>query len=101
MLELLRLDQYSTDVLLMMFFFLGTGGYIIGAITDVIMQKRGYGPIGNGSLAIMGCFAGIYARNTYFSHAFGNDLAVTAIASGASATAMLLIFGVFKHWVTD
>lgn len=101
MLAMLQLDRYSPEVLLLLFFFIGTGTYVVGTVTDMVMRERGYGPVGNGCLAVMGCFFGIYSRNAYFSHAFGNDLVITGVSSAASAIAILLIFGVLKHWVTD
>ena len=101
MLHLFALDRYSFEELMFLIAAVCSGGYVIGYLTDLILTRRGFGPAGNGCLAIVGCMAGIYARNTYLGHAYGNDLMFTGIVGAASATAMLLTLGVVKHWLAD
>lgn len=100
MLEILALEQYSDETLMLLLITVVVGGGFIGFITDIVMGRRGFGPVGNGLLAILGCFFGIYARNSYVGHVFGNELAVTGGMAAATATAFLLIFGRMKHWLT-
>ena len=101
MLHFFALDNYSFEELMFLIAAIASGAYIIGYVTDLVLTTRGFGPFANGCLAIVGCMAGIYARNTYLSHAYGNDLMLTGIVGATSATAMLLTLGVIKHWLAD
>ena len=96
-LEMLRLDQYSSEELFSLALMATVGGYAIGIVVDSIMARHGFGPFGNGFLAILGCFVGVFARNEYISHAYGNDLAVTGLMSASCATLMLVLFCMVKR----
>lgn len=101
MLHYFALDHYSTESLLIMLMTLVIGGCFVGYITDYLLEKRGFGPFGNGFLAILGCFSGVYARNAFVGHIFGNELIITELVAASGATAMLLILGSIKHWMSD
>ena len=101
MLELLKLNDYPSDVLWLMMIFILCGGAVVGYITDSVMGERGFGPIGNGLLIIMGAFVGIYIRNAYFGLTSPGDMAITAIFAAASATLLLMLLGVAKYWVNE
>ena len=101
MLELLRLDQYDSDVLTLMMFFVISGGAVVGYITDAVMADRGFGPVGNALLIILGCLLGIYVRNAHFGLMKPGDIITTAIFAAASATLLLMLLGIAKFWVRD
>lgn len=101
MLQILRLDQYSSEMLLFIFLGILIGGFVVGFITDAVMGDRGFGPIGNGMLTMLGAIVGIYIRNTFFGRMDPGDLIVTGIFAAATATLLLLLLGVAKHWVQD
>ncbi len=101
MLQVLRLEQYSSEVLLFILLAVLIGGFVIGFVTDTVMGDRGFGPVGNGMLAMLGAVVGIYIRNTFFGRMDPGDLLVTGIFAAATATLLLLLLGVAKHWVQD
>ena len=101
MLRHFALDQYHTESLIALGLALLMGGIIVGYLTDHILGDRGFGPVGNGMLAVVGCFSGIYARNAFIGHIEGNELLWTGVIAAAGATSMLLTLGVIKHWVSD
>ena len=101
MLEILQLDTYSNDTLTLMMVFVLIGGLAIGFICDRVMGDRGFGPAGNALLVIFGAFVGIYIRNAYFGNMDPGDMAMTGIFAAASATLMLMLLGVAKHFVTE
>ncbi len=39
---------------------------LIGFLLDYIMGGQGFGPFGNSALALIGAFAGLYARYNFF-----------------------------------
>jgi hypothetical protein len=39
--------------------------WIVGFALDVILQKQGFGPFGNGIVAFAGAFGGLYIRYNY------------------------------------
>jgi hypothetical protein len=101
MAEFLKLDQYPADVLWILTFLIIGGGTVVGYITDAVMGNRGFGPISNGVLVIMGTFIGVHVRNAYFGLTSPGDIAITAIFAAAAATLLLMLLGVAKHWVQD
>ena len=101
MLQLLRLEHYPTEVLLYALLALLIVGFIVGYITDSVMGDSGFGPFGNGTLAIFGAFVGIYIRNNFFGRMDPGDIFVTGFFAAVAATLMLLLLGVAKHWVQD
>jgi hypothetical protein len=101
MAEFLKLDQYPADVLWILTFLIIGGGTVVGYITDAVMGNRGFGPIGNGVLVIMGALIGVHVRNAYFGLTSPGDIAITAIFAAAAATLLLMLLGVAKHWVQD
>ncbi len=101
MLGLLQLDKYPSDVLMMIVFAVLIAGAVVGYVTDVVMGERGFGPFGNGLLVIFGAFVGIYLRNAYFGLMEPGDIAVTGIFAAASATLLLMLLGLAKHWVQE
>lgn len=101
MFNMLDIAQYSTEALMLAALIFVIAAFLIGYITDAVLGNRGFGPFGNGCLAILGCFVGVYARHTYFGFANGNEMVITGGLAAATATAMLLILGIIKHWVAD
>jgi len=101
MLQLLRLEHYTSELLLIILFAVLIGGFVIGFVTDAVMGDRGFGPWGNGMLAMLGAIVGIYIRNTFFGRMDPGDLIVTGVFAAATATLLLLLLGVAKHWVQD
>jgi hypothetical protein len=75
------------------------GGAAIGYITDIVMGDRGFGPFGNGVLAVLGAGLGVYAQVLYSGELTAGGLMITASAAAAAATAILLILGVIKSLV--
>ena len=96
MLKSLSLDHYSGDTLFMILLLACIGGTVVGYITDSVMGDRGFGPIGNGLLTVLGVVAGIYVRNTFFGRMEPGDLALTGIFAAIAATLLLLCLGVAK-----
>lgn len=101
MLALLQLDKYPSDALMMIVFAILIAGAIVGYVTDTVMGNRGFGPFGNGMLVIFGAFIGIYLRNAYFGLMEPGDIAVTGIFAAASATLLLMLLGLAKHWIQE
>ena len=101
MLKLMQLDHYSSDVLIMLVTAIIIVGMVVGYVTDIVMGDRGFGPVGNGLLVVLGAFAGIYLRNAYFGLMEPGDMAVTGIFAAASATLLLMLLGIAKHWVQE
>ena len=101
MLQFLKLDHYSSDVLTLIFFGTVIAGVVIGYLTDAVMGERGFGPVGNGALAVLGGLVGIFIRNAYFGRMNPGDLWLTSIFAVSAATLLLLLLGVVKHWVQD
>ncbi len=101
MFEALRLDHYSTDILAYVFISVLIGGFVVGYITDAVMGDRGFGPFGNATLAVFGAAVGIYIRNNFFGRMDPGDILVTGVFAASSATLLLLLLGLAKHWVQD
>lgn len=101
MLQYLHLSHYSTETLLLMALVIAGAGFVVGYITDVVMRDRGFGPVGNGLLAVLGAFTGIFIRNAYFGRMDPGDLFTTGFFAVVAATLLLLILGVAKHFVQD
>lgn len=101
MLELLRIQYISSDTLMLLALCIIGIGAVIGYITDSVMGERGFGPIGNGMLVILGAFVGIYIRHAFFRDMDPGDVAITGIFAAASATLLLMLLGLVKHWVQD
>ena len=98
MLQTLRIEQLSTDALILLTLLAIVAGAVIGYLTDVVMKDRGFGPFGNGLLAILGAAVGLHVRLTIFGTLKPGDIALTCIFATATATLMLLIFGVIKSF---
>ena len=101
MLQLLGLDQYSPDMLAWIALGVAIAGLIVGYITDTVMSDRGFGPFGNGFLVVLGGFTGIYTRYAFFGWLRGQEVVIIGSFAVATATLMLLLLGVAKHWVQD
>ena len=101
MLEFLELDQYSNETLVLIALTIFIGGAFVGIITDLVMRNRGFGPIGNGLLVVLGCYIGIHARNHFDGYLRGEEILRTGILAATFATTILLVFGVIKSWITD
>jgi len=101
MLQLFGLDEYSPDMLAVIALAVAIAGFVIGYITDSVMSDRGFGPYGNGFLAILGGFTGIYTRHAFFGWLRGQEVLIIGSFAVATATLMLLLLGVAKHWVQD
>ena len=95
------LDQISTEALALLIFVTAIIGMFIGYITDFVLGNRGFGPGGNAFLAILGCVVGIYTRSTYFGPTSLDETLVTGGLAASSATVMLLMLGIIKHWAMD
>ena len=98
MLHVLGLENFDSVFLMAVCIAILVGGAVVGYLTDMIMGERGFGPVGNGALAIMGALLGVYARNTYFYHLRGDEMLITAIAAEVCATVLLLSLGFAKRW---
>lgn len=98
MLHILGLENFDSVFLMAICIAILVGGAVVGYLTDMIMGERGFGPVGNGSLAILGAFFGIYARNAYFYRLHGDEMLITAVAAEICATALLLSLGFAKRW---
>jgi hypothetical protein len=101
MLQILGLDQYSPDILAITALGVAIAGLGIGLVTDSVMSDRGFGPYGNGFLAILGGVTGIYTRHAFFGWLRGQEVLIIGSFAIATATLMLLLLGVAKHWVQD
>ncbi len=101
MLEALRLDHYPRDILLYVLLAVIICGFIVGYVTDIVMGDRGFGPFGNGTLAVFGAAVGIYIRNNFFGRMDPGDILITGVFASSSATLLLLLLGLAKHWVQD
>lgn len=101
MLQALRLDHYPTDTLMLIIFGIAIAGIAVGFVTDFVMKDRGFGAIGNGALIILGIGTGVYIRNVFFGAMSPGDFTLTGIFAAATATLLLLLLGVAKHWVQD
>lgn len=94
--------EYLTPLALTLVFTgMVLGGALIGGITDAVMTDRGFGVFGNGLLTVMGAFIGMHVKYAFLGPAYARDVVLTAISAAAGAAAILLIFGVIKHWVQD
>lgn len=49
------------------------GFVLIGFLLDYLMGRQGFGPYVNTALALIGAFAGLYARYNYFSAYVGYE----------------------------
>jgi uncharacterized membrane protein YeaQ/YmgE (transglycosylase-associated protein family) len=101
MMKMLGLAHLPSDYFALLMFVILLSGMMMGWLTDAIMGDRGFGPFGNGFLIILGCFVGIYVRNAYFGNIQHDQITLTGIFAASSATLLLLILGVVKHWVQD
>jgi uncharacterized membrane protein YeaQ/YmgE (transglycosylase-associated protein family) len=101
MLHYFALDNYSDELLLVMGISVVLGAVVIGFVTDMLMADRGFGAFGNGMLAVVGCFIGLYVQNAYFGHANVNQLLLTGVMAAGTATGLLLTLGIVKHFVSD
>lgn len=101
MLELLKLHQYDSDVLTLLMFFVIIGSAAVGYVTDSVMGDRGFGPLGNASLIILGVFVGVYIRNAFFGLMKPGDIVTTAMFAAATATLLLMLLGVAKFWTRE
>jgi len=100
-LDYLGLAEVSGGTLSLIFVAVGLFGILAGGVTDAIMGDRGFGMFGNGLLIVMGCLTGLYAERFFFGVVYPRDIVLTGICAACGATAILLIFGVAKHWVRD
>lgn len=101
MLNIIDFDLYSIDFLALIALGVIIPGLIVGYITDTLMHDLGFGPYGNGFLAILGAGTGIYTRYTFFGWLQGQEILIITIFTTATATFMLLLLGLAKHWVQD
>ena len=101
MLDLLQLNGYSNQTLGLLLCLVVGGGLVVGFITDSVMGPRGFGAGGNAMLVILGAFVGIYIRNAYFGYMEPGHMAMTGAFAAASATLLLMLLGLAKHWVQD
>lgn len=101
MLQMLDFGNYSREALMLMAVASMIAIFLIGYITDAVLAERGFGPFGNGGLAVVGALVGIYTRQTYFGHSSGDEILITGGLAACAATAMLLALGIVKHWVSD
>ncbi|MGE3646262.1 MAG: hypothetical protein AB7F96_20645, partial [Beijerinckiaceae bacterium] len=93
MLKALQLENYNSDVLLLLLCGIAIAAAVIGFVTDSVMGDRGFGPVGNGLLVLLGAIVGVYVRNAYFGLMQPGDLAITGIFAAASATLLLMLLG--------
>jgi hypothetical protein len=61
------------------------------------MGDRGFGPFGNGILAIFGAAMGVYFRHAYFYRLYGDEIVITAVMAEIFATILLLCLSVVKR----
>ena len=94
---LFGIATYSASELVALCMVLGIGGAVLGYITDAVMGDRGFGPTGNGCLAIVGGVVGIHYRNFILGPVASQEAILIAVTAGASATAALLILGLVKQ----
>ena len=99
--HLLRMEEMSTSTMSLIIAGVALCGLLIGAITDSVMGDRGFGAIGNGLLTLMGCVLGLYAEQALLGPAYVRDALMTGLFAAAGATAILMTFGLIKHWVQD
>ena len=101
MLHLNFLDQISSEALALLIFVTAIIGMFVGYITDFVLGDRGFGPAGNAFLAVLGCVVGIYGRATYFGPTNLDENLMTGGLAASTATVMLLVLGIIKHWTVD
>ncbi len=101
MLQFLRLDYYSSEMLLLLLLSVSIGGFVVGYITDAVMGGLGFGPFGNGLLAVLGAMIGVYVRNHFFARMEVGDVFITALFAAMTATLLLLLLGFIKNKVQD
>lgn len=78
MLAVIGLERLSTGGLYWVAALLAVGGWGLGWITDLVLQKAGYGVIGNGLVAVVGAVAGLAAYNN-FVHPLRTSPALTLV----------------------
>ena len=94
---LFGVTTYSMTELLALVLLLSVGGAVLGYITDAIMGEHGFGPAGNGFLAVFGAVIGIHYRNLVLGPVASEEAVLIAVSAAASATAALLIVGIVKR----
>ncbi len=62
--------------------------FIAGYIVDSLMDRRGFGPYGDGMVALLGLFMGLLVRGTYFPTVSPYDPILTY---GVTFTTMLVV----------
>ena len=99
MLQTLGLQYYSATELIAFLLIFGIGGAVVGFITDIVMGDRGFGPFGNGMLAMFGAFVGVHYRLALLGPIASREVVLVGISAAASATAILLMLGIVKRYV--
>ena len=97
--ELLNMEGYSSDYFLLFLFIIILCSVMIGYVTDIVMGDRGFGPLGNGLLITLALIVGSYVRNAFFGTMLPGDFAFTTLFTAATATIILMAFGIFKGFV--
>jgi len=92
---------YSRDALLTIGFFATVGAVVAGFLADRVMRERGFGPIGNGILILMGVGVGLIISRMELGPLRSSESDRVVIMAAAASTTVLLLCGAVKSILLD
>jgi hypothetical protein len=69
----------------------------IGWVMDMIMERIGFGMIGNAGISIFAIFAGLYAYNTYYGRMSSPDIMVVIAFVVTSVMMHLVVLSILRR----
>jgi hypothetical protein len=71
--------------------------FIAGYVVDGLMERRGFGPYGDGAVALAGLFMGLLVRGTYFPGISPYDPVLTYAVTFVTMLALLFTLVVLRN----
>ena len=69
---------------------------LIGFVLDYLMGRQGFGPYANAALALIGAFAGLYARYNYFAAYGGYEPYLTLTLLLAAPVLLMVVLSFLR-----
>ena len=95
------LETYDDAALLTLAFIAIAGSSVVGIVVDRVMQKRGFGAIGNAFLIMSGVFASLAISYDQLGSIRAEDSNRLILVASSCATLVLLVCGVLKSYLQE
>ncbi|MBL8588235.1 MAG: hypothetical protein JNK46_06875 [Methylobacteriaceae bacterium] len=95
---LLTVDMMTKTDMLFLALVVCVCSVVLGFLTDLIMGKAGFGPVGNGLIIALGGIVGVHYRDVVFGPAAAQQSYAIAFSAIGAATLILIFFGMAKKF---